>query len=126
MALQICWTVYLYMTFKYAGLYIFFADKPDNVELLSNSTEDSYCSDLWVNFTCKVSGANPAISKYVLFEHSEFVASNNKGTWIQKLSEGKIYVYHCMTEHIVKNVNSTDIVTITVNGELADIFLLVV
>lgn len=96
------------------------------MELLSNTTEDSYCSDLWVNFTCKVSGANPAISKYVLFEHSEFVASNNKGTWIQKLSEGKIYVYHCMTEHIVKNVNSTDIVTITVNGELADIFLLVV
>lgn len=104
-------------------IYIFFADKPDNVELLPNTTKDSYCSDLWVNFTCKVSGANPAISKYVLFEHSEFVASNNKGTWIQKLSEGKKYVYHCMAEHIVENVNSTNIVTITVNGELADIFL---
>ena len=96
------------------------------MELLSNTTEDSYCSDLWVNFTCNVSRANPAISKYVLFEHSEFVASNNNGTWIQKLSEGKKYVYHCMAEHIVENVNSTNTVTITVNGELADIFLLVV
>ena len=96
------------------------------MELLSNATEDSYCSDLWVNFTCKVSGANPAISKYVLFEHSEFVASNNNGTWIQKLSEGRKYVYHCVAKHIVKNVNSTNFVAITVNGELADIFLLVV
>lgn len=31
-----------------------------------------------------------------------------------------------MAEHIVENVNSTNIVTITVNGELANIFLLVV
>ena len=31
-----------------------------------------------------------------------------------------------MAEHIVKNVNSTNFVAITVNGELADIFLLVV
>lgn len=94
------------------------------MELLPNTTEDSYCSDLWVNFTCKVSGANPAISNYVLFERGGFVASNNNGTWILRLSEGKKYVYHCMAEHIVENVNSTNDVTITVNGELADIFLL--
>lgn len=96
------------------------------MELLSNATEDSYCSDLWVNFTCKVSGANPAISKYVLFEHSEFGTSNNNGTWIQKLSEGRKYVYRCIAKHIVENVNSTNFVAINVNGELADIFLLVV
>ena len=94
------------------------------MELLTNATDDSYCSDLWVNFTCKVSDANPAISNYVLFEHGEFVASSNDGTWIQKLSEAKKYVYHCMAEQIVENVNSTNIVTITVNGELTDIFLL--
>ena len=59
------------------------------MELLTNTTGDSYCSDLWVNFTCKVSDANPAISNDVLFEHGEFVAPSNDGTWIQTLSEGK-------------------------------------
>ena len=104
-------------------MYIFSADKPDNVELLTNTTEDSYCSDLWVNFTCKASDANPAVSNYVLYEHNNSVASNNTGTWILKLSEGKKHVYHCVAEQFVENVTSTN-VTITVNGELAKVFLL--
>ena len=103
---------------------IFFADKPDNVELLTNTTEDSYCSDLWVNFTCKASDANPAVSNYVLYEHNNPVASNNNGTWILKLSEAKNHVYHCVAEHFVENVTNTNNVTITVNGELAKVFLL--
>ena len=105
-------------------MYIFAADKPDNVELLTNTTEDSYCSDLWVNFTCKASDANPAVSNYVLYEHNNPVASNNNGTWILKLSEAKNHVYHSVAEHFVENVTSTNNVTITVNGELAKVFLL--
>ena len=103
-------------------MYIFFADKPDDVELLTNTTEDSYCSGLWVNFTCKASDANPAVSNYVLYERNNSVASGNNGTWILKLSEGKKHVYHCMAEQFVENVTSTN-VTITVNGELAKVFL---
>ena len=105
-------------------MYIFFADKPVNVELLTNTTEDSYCSDLWVNFTCKASDANPAVSNYALYEQNNPVASSNNGTWILKLSEGKNHVYHCVAEHFVENVTSTNNVTITVNGELAKVFLL--
>ena len=93
------------------------------MELLTNTTEDSYCSDLWVNFTCKASDANPAVSNYVLYEHNNPVASNNNGTWILKLSEAKNHVYHCVAEHFVENVTSTNNVTITVNGELATVFL---
>ena len=105
-------------------MHIFFADKPDNVELLTNTTEDSYCSDLWVNFTCKASDVNPPVSNYVLYEHNNFVASNNNGTWILKLPEGKKqYVYHCVAEQFVENVTSTNNVTIIVNGELAKVFL---
>ena len=92
------------------------------MELLTNTTEDLYCSDLWVNFTCKASDANPAVSNYVLYEHNNSVASNNNGTWILKLSEGKKHVYHCVAEQFVGNVTSTK-VTITVNGELAKVFL---
>ena len=103
-------------------MYIFFVDKPDNVELLTNTTEDSYCSDMWVNFTCKASDANPVVSNYVLYEHNNPVAFNNNGTWILKLSEGKKHVYHCVAGHFVENVTSTNNVTITVNGELANVF----
>ena len=92
------------------------------MELLTNTTEDSYCSDSWVNFTCKASDAKPVVSNYVLFEHNNPVASNS-GTWILKLSEGKKHVYHCVAEHFVENVTSTNNVTITVNGELAKVFL---
>ena len=92
------------------------------MELLTNTTEDSYCSDLWVNFTCKASDANPAVSKYVLYEHNNSVASSNNGTWILKLSEGKKHVYRCVAEQFLQNVISTN-VTITVNGKLAKVFL---
>ena len=93
------------------------------MELLTNTTEDSsYCSDLWVNFTCKASDANPAVLNYVLYEHNNYVASNNNGTWILKLSEGKKPVYHCVAEQFVENVTSTNL-KITVNGELAKVFL---
>ena len=93
------------------------------MELLTNTTEDSYCSDLSVKFTCKASDANPAVSNYVLYEHNNPVVSNNNGTWILKLSEGKKHVYHCVAEQFVENVISTNNVTITVNGELATVFL---
>ena len=61
---------------------------------------------------------------YALYEHNNLVASNNYGTWILKFSEGKNHVYHCVAEHIVENVTSTNNATITVNGELAKVFLL--
>ena len=93
------------------------------MELLTNTTEDSYCSDSWVNFTCKASDANPAVSNYVLYEHNKPVASNNNGTWILKLSEGKYHVYHCLAEHFVENVTSANNVTINLNGELAKVLL---
>ena len=88
------------------------------MELVTNTTQDSYCSDVWVNFTCNASDAYPAISRYLLYESDEVVAASNSGIWIQKLSEGSKDVYHCMAEHVVGNVTSTNNVTLTVNGEL--------
>ena len=59
----------------------------------------------------------------VLYEHNNSVASNNNGTWILKLSEGKEHVYHCVAEQFVENVTSTNNATTSVNGELAKVFL---
>ena len=96
---------------------MFFADKPDTVELLTNTTENTDCYDLWVNFTCVASEANPAVNNFLLYEKDGGVNSSKSGTWITKLTgEGK-HVYSCEAQHILENVSSSNTAALTVNGE---------
>ena len=95
----------------------FFTDKPDTVELLTNTTENTDCSDLWVNFTCVASEANPAVDNFLLFAKDGDISSRKSGTWIKKVTGGGNHVYSCLAQHIVETVTSIKNVTLTVNGE---------
>ena len=94
-----------------------FADKPDSVSLVANTTENINCSDMmWVNLTCQASDANPPVESYHLLENGEILATSNNGTWIRGISEAGKHVYSCMALHIIGNVTSSVNVTIRFNG----------
>ena len=87
------------------------------VTLVTNTTENKDCSDLWVNFTCISSEANPPVYNYLLFEDGKGLSFSKSGTWIEKISrEGKV-IYNCVAYQLVGNVTSTNNVMLTVNGK---------
>ena len=93
-----------------------FTDKPDNVSLVANTTENTNCSDiLWVNFTCEASDAVPPVESYQLLKNEETQDTRNDGTWIRKISEAKDHVYGCRALHFLGNVTA-DNVTVTFSG----------
>ena len=94
--------------------------KPDNVTLERNTTENNGCNDMWVNFTCYSSEANPRVHNYVLLKDGIEVSFSRKGTWIEKISQGDTFVYKCKAYQQVDNVMSTNSVTMTVNGKIFD------
>ena len=83
-----------------------------------NTTENNGCTDMWVNFTCNSSEANPPVHNYVLFKNETDVGLSEKGTWTEKISPGETFVYGCRAYQQVDNVSSTDNVTMTVNGKI--------
>ena len=90
--------------------------KPDNVTLERNTTENNGCNDLWVNFTCNSSEANPPVHNYALVKNeTEFIFSR-KGTWIEKISRGETFVYKCQAYQQVDNVTSANDITLNING----------
>ena len=95
----------------------FSADKPDAVTLTTNTTENKDCSDLWVNFTCVATAANPPVYNFQLYESGQGVRFSESGTWIEKVSKGGKHVYNCLAEQLLENVTSTNNVTLTVNGK---------
>ena len=98
---------------------IFFAaDKPDMVTLETNTTENKDCSDLWVNFTCISSEANPPVYNYLLSGDEDGLSFDKSGTWIKRISRGGKVVYSCLAYQLVGNVTSTNNITLTVNGKL--------
>ncbi|XP_066024495.1 fibroblast growth factor receptor 2-like isoform X2 [Pocillopora verrucosa] len=88
--------------------------KPDDVTLERNTTEINGCTDMWVNFTCKSSGANPPIHKYVLLRNETHAGLSEKGTWIEKISRGETFVYKCQAYQQVDNVTSTNNISLSV------------
>ena len=95
-----------------------FSVKPDNVTLERNTTENNGCTDMWVNFTCKSSEANPPVHNYVLIKNETVVGVSEKGTWIEKISRGETFVYKCQANHQVDNVTSTNDISLSVKGKL--------
>ena len=94
-----------------------FSVKPD-VTLERNTTENIGCTDMWVNFTCKSSEANPPVYNYVLFKNEKDVVLSEKGTWIEKISRGETFVYKCQANQQVDNVTSTSNISLSVKGKL--------
>ena len=97
----------------------FFLDKPDNVTLEMNTTENNGCTDMWVNFTCRSSEANPPVHNYVLFRNETDVGSGQKGTWIENISRGEKFVYKCQANQRVDNVTSINNISLSVIGKFS-------
>ena len=89
---------------------------PDTVTLVTNTTENNDCSDLWVNFTCISSEANPPVYNYLLSDGEAGFSYSESGSWIKKISREGKSVFNCIAYQLVENVTSTNIVTLTVNG----------
>ena len=95
----------------------FCLDKPDVVTLVTNTTENKDCSDLWVNFTCISSEANPPVYNYSLSDDKGGFSFSESGTWIKKLSRGGKCIFNCTAYQPVENITSTNNVPLTVNGK---------
>ena len=76
---------------------------------------------MWVNFTCKLSEANPPVYNYVLLRNEEGVGLSEKGTWIEKISPGETFVYKCQAYQQVDNVTSTNNISLSVKGRLGKV-----
>ena len=95
-----------------------FSVKPDNVILEGNTTENNGCSDMWVNFTCNSSEANPPVHNYVLITNeTEFIFSR-KGTWTEQILRGETFVYKCQAYQQVDNVTSTNNISLFGKGKI--------
>ena len=94
-----------------------FLVKPD-VTLERNTTENIGCTDMWVNFTCKSSEANPPVYNYVLLKNETHVGVSEKGTWIEKISRGETFVYKCQAYRQDDNVSSTNNISLSVKGKI--------
>ena len=92
--------------------------KPDDVTLERNTTENNGYSDMWVNFTCNSSEANPSVHNYVLLGNETDVGLSEKGTWTEKISRGKTFVYKCQAYQQVENVTSTNNISLSVKGKI--------
>ena len=71
-----------------------------------------------VNFTCKSSEANPPVHNYVLIKNETYVGLSEKGTWIEKISQGETFFYRCQAYHQVDNVTSTNNISLSVKGKI--------
>ena len=98
-------------------MFVFFTDKPSNVILVANPTENVNCSDfLLVNFTCEAADANPPVENYQLLKSQEFVDTGSNGMWIKNITKKGGHFYSCKALHPLGNVTSPD-VTVTFNGK---------
>lgn len=86
-----------------------------DVTLERNATENNGCNDLWVNFTCNSSEANPPVHNYLLLKNGTEVSFSRKGTWIEKVSRGEAFVYQCRVYQKIDNITSSINVTVAVN-----------
>lgn len=93
-------------------------DKPDWVDLVSETKQNSWCVGSWMNFTCNSSAANPSPHNYLLLKNESEVSFSANGKWIEKLSRGGTFFYNCVAYQQLENVTSTNSVTVTVNGKI--------
>ena len=71
---------------------------------------------MWVNFTCNSSEANPPVHNYVLLRNETDVCVSEKGTWIEKISQGETFVFKCQA---YQQVESTNNISLSVKGKIS-------
>lgn len=100
----------------------FFSVEPDDVTLETNITANIDCFGLWVNFTCRTAVASPPAHNYLLVKNESEVSFSATGTWIEKISRGRTFVYSCVAYQLVDNITSTNNVTVTGNSKIGIFF----
>ena len=95
------------------------ADKPENVTLTVNISNNKVCAVVVVNFTCTAEAANPAPHTYTLFENESAVVQNmaGPGVWIRRLNTASEITYRCEARNSIGNDSSSN-TTFTVEGQL--------
>ena len=106
-------------------LFIFFhnmlsfcADKPENVTLNVNTSNNKVCAGVVVHFTCTAKAANPVPDNYSLYENSHSVVQDmqSPGVWIRRLNTAGEVTYRCEAKNYIGN-GSSSTTTFTVEGE---------
>lgn len=54
----------------------------------------------------------------MLLRNETDVALSEKGTWIEKISQGETFVYKCQAYQQVDNVTSTNNISLSVKGKV--------
>lgn len=81
----------------------FFTVAPENASLITNlSTIPVVCAGMFVNFTCSVEAANPAVNIFALYENGSVISKkNHSGVWIVTLDAGGEVTYQCQASNSV-------------------------
>ena len=58
----------------------------------------------------------------MLLKNESEVSFSTTGTWIEKITRLKTFVYSCVAYQLVDNITSTNNVTVTGNGEIGILF----
>ena len=95
--------------------FLFLIDKPENVQLTTNTSANNACQNDILKLTCSVGDANPEVTSYQLFRSGTDVGESNTRMWVETLSNSGISMYKCVANNSVGSSESPS-VSITVNG----------
>ena len=101
---------------KLKFLFVLFSVKPENVQLLTNTTANNTCPGGYWNYTCSVGAANPQVTSYQLLENDIAVDTSSSGMWIRTLSNSGVFTYKCLANNTVGSTISANEKNITVAG----------
>jgi len=94
---------------------LFFADQPENVRLITNTTSKVCTGDV-INFTCTAE-ASPPVHTYLLYENDTVIKNMGiSGTWIKSLKKPGKFVFRCEANNSIQGIGKSSNTTLTVDG----------
>ena len=93
----------------------FLIDKPENVQLTTNTSANKACQNNILKLTCSVGGASPEVTSYELFQNGSDVGESNTSVWVKTMSNSGLSMYKCVANNSVGSAESPS-VSITVNS----------
>ena len=100
---------------------LFFADQPENVRLITNTTKKVCTGDV-INFTCTAE-ANPPVHTYLLYENDTVINTMGiSGTWIKSLEYPGEFAFRCEANNSIQGIGKSGNTTLTVDGGFKVIF----
>ena len=97
------------------------SDPPEGTTLTTSAASDTAVEGDQVTFTCKVTGAKPAVDKYKFHfnNNNTPITENSKGTYqISDVKGSNQGTYKCVP-HNAAGAGKEDTVMLTVNGKLS-------